>query len=207
MNITTPAHIEKIDSQIADIQAQMDKIQAEATRPTDPTATTQPTEPEKNPDLDKLAQRLEELENQREDASNTALSQALREEQDAALLGKWRDSPWLGFGYGAYVEDCIRNVQFPFMYESLIPALLLKIGVIGLLGWGVFVAAMVYFAVKTMWKKPLKFWCWIGIGLAYAMAVQTNPFLFTFPGLSIMLYLSLSIAGEEYHESDPAVHL
>jgi prepilin signal peptidase PulO-like enzyme (type II secretory pathway) len=58
-----------------------------------------------------------------------------------------------------------------------------------------------------MWKKPLNFWCWIGIGLAYGMAVQTNPFLFTFPGFSIMLILTLSIAAEERHECDPAVHL
>lgn len=198
--------IEDIDSQIADIHAQMDKLQADATKPTDP-AATEPTRPEQTPDLDKLAQQLEVLENQREDAANTALSQAFREEQDAALLGKWAESRWLGFGYGAYVEDCIRNVQFPFMYESLIPALLMKIGLIGLAGWGAFVAAMVYFAVKALWKKPLRFWCWIGVGLAYGMAVQTNPFLFTFPGFSIMVYLSLSISGEEPYESDPAVHL
>ena len=204
LNITTPTHIEKLDTQIADLQSQMDKLQADATKPTDPTA---PTEPEEKPDMDKLTEQLENLKNQREDAANTALSQALREEQDAALLGKWRESLWIGFGYGAYVEDCIRNVQFPFMYESLIPALLLKIGLVGLLGWGAFVAAMVYFAAKAMWKKPLKFWCWIGIGLAYGMAVQTNPFLFTFPGLSIMLYLSLSISAEERYECDRPVHL
>lgn len=201
LNITTPTHINQINSQIADIQAQLDKIQADATAPTEPIAPTE------TPDLNKLAQKLEDLKNQREDANNTALSQALREEQDDALLGKWRESKWIGFGYGAYVADCIRNVQFPFMYESLIPALLLKLGLVGLFGWGVFVAALVYFAFKTMWKKPLKFWCWIGTGLAYAMAVQTNPFLFTFPGFSIMLMLTLSIAAEERYECDPAVHL
>ena len=205
LNLTNSSSIEKINSQIADLQAQMDKLQTDAT---DPTATADPTKPVATPDLDKLAQKLEELENQREDAANTAVSKALREKQDAALLGKWSESKWIGFGYGAYVEDCIRNVQFPFMYESLIPAMLLKLGLVGLFGWGVFVAAMVYFAVKALWKKPLQFWCWIGIGLAYAMAVQTNPFLFTFPGISIMLYLSLSIVdAEECHESDPAVNL
>lgn len=204
LNISTSTNINKIDSQIADLQAQMDKIQSDATNPTDPVSPTEPTE---SPDLDKLAQKLEDLKNQREDAANTAISKALREEQNAALIGKWKESPWIGFGYGAYVEDCIRNTQFPFMYENLIPSLLMKIGVIGLAGWGVFVAALVYFAFKAMWKKPLKFWIWIGIGLAYAMAVQTNPFLFTFPGLSIMIMLSLSITAEERHECDPAVHL
>ena len=201
LNITTSTQINQIDSQIADIQAQMDKIQADATDPTEPIAPTAP------PELDKLAQKLEELKNQREDANNTAMNKILREEQNTALLGKWRQSKWIGFGYGAYVEDCIRSEQFPFMYENLIPSLLMKIGLIGLFGWGVFVAALVYFAFKTMWKKPLNFWCWIGIGLAYAMAVQTNPFLFTFPGFSIMLILTLSIAAEERHECDPAVHL
>jgi len=204
LNITNPSSIEKLDSQIADLQAQMDKIQEDATKPTDPTAATEPVKTE---DPEKLAQKLEDLKNQREDAAGTAVSKALREEQDAALLGKWSESKWIGFGYGAYVEDCIRNTAVPFMYESLIPALLLKIGLVGLLGWGVFVAAMVYFAVKALWKKPIRFWCWVGIGLAYAMAVQTNPFLFTFPGFSIMLYLSLSISAEECYEPDPAVNL
>lgn len=207
LNLTTSTSINKIDSQIANIQAQMDKLQAEATKPTDATVATEATEPTVAPDLDKLAQKLEDLKNQRKDANVTAISQALRHEQNNALLGKWSQSKWIGFGYGAYVEDCVRNVQFPFMYESLIPALLLKLGVIGLAGWGAFVAAMVYFAFKALWKKPLKFWCWIGTGLAYGMAVQTNPFLFTFPGFSIMLMLMLSITAEERHECDPAVHL
>ena len=205
MNITTSTHIEKIDSQIADIQTQVDKIQSTVTEPTTP--PTPPTAATKPPELDKLVEKLESLKNQKKDANNTAENKNLREEQNAALLRKWRQSKWIGFGYGAYTEECIRSEQFPFMYENLIPSLLLKIGLIGLAGWGVFVAALVYFAIKALWKKPLKFWCWVGTGLAYAMAVQTNPFLFTFPGFSIMIMLMLTITAEERHECDPAVHL
>ena len=217
LNLSSTQNIEKIDSQIADLQAQVDKIQQDATEPTTkpteattetaPTEATEPTEPEESPELDKLTQKLEDLKNQRDDAHNTAKNKALREEQNEALYGKWAKSRWIGFGYGSYVEDCIRNEQFPFMYENLIPSLLMKLGLVGMFGWGVFVVALVYFALKAMRKKPLQFWCWIGIGLAFAMAVQTNPFLFTIPGFSIFVYLSLSIVAEERHESDPAVHL
>jgi hypothetical protein len=83
------------------------------------------------------------------------------------------------------------------MYESLIPALLMKLGIVGMLAWGIFVLALVVFAVKAMWKKPLHFWCWISTALSYAMAVQTNPFLFTFAGFSLMLYLLLYLTGTQ----------
>jgi hypothetical protein len=83
------------------------------------------------------------------------------------------------------------------MYESLIPALMMKLGLIGMLVWGLFVLALVICAVKAMWKKPVKFWCWIGTAMAFAMAVQTNPFLFTFAGFSLMTYLTLYITDPQ----------
>ena len=144
-----------------------------------------------NPNQD----QLESLTHQRQDVAGTAEANSLRAKQNEVLLDKWSESKWLGFGYGAYAEDCIRNESFPFMYESLIPALLMKLGIVGMLCWGIFVLALVVFAVKALWKKPLHFWCWIGTALAFAMAVQTNPFLFTFAGFSLMLYLPLYIAG------------
>ena len=83
------------------------------------------------------------------------------------------------------------------MYENLLPAMLMKLGLVGMLGWGLFVLALVIFAVKAMGKKPVRFWCWLGTALAYAMAVQTNPFLFTFAGISLMLYLLLYLTGTQ----------
>ena len=184
LNTTNPTSIEDLDSQVADLQAQLDKIQSGES---DPSGSGNNKKPEE------IEQMLKDLENQRKDASGSAQANAIRAEQNAALMKKWSQSKLLGFGYGSYAEDCIRSEQFPFMYESLLPSLLMKLGLVGLFGWGVFVMALVVFAVKSLWKKPVRFWCWIGTAIAYAMAVQTNPFLFTFAGFSLMLYLLLFI--------------
>lgn len=178
--------LSSLDTQIADLQMQLDEMQSG-----DPTDTTDPSV---GSDAESLSEQLKKLQSQRQDISGTAEANAQRAEQQNALLEKWSESKLLGFGYGAYAEDCIRNERFPFMYESLIPALTMKLGLLGMLGWGIFVLALVVYAVKRLWKTPVRFWCWLGTALAYAMAVQTNPFLFTFSGMSLMLYLLLPIA-------------
>ena len=186
LNSSRPSSLSSIDEQIASLQSQLDSMQHD---PTDPSMDNEAWE--------KLQNQLESLTSQRQDAAGTAEANSLRAKQNEVLLKKWSESKWLGFGYGAYAEDCIRNENFPFMYESLIPALLMKLGVVGMLVWGIFVLALVVFAVKALWKKPLRFWCWIGTALCYAMAVQTNPFLFTFAGFSLMLYLLLYLTGAQ----------
>ena len=184
LNSARPESLSGIDEQIAELRSQLDSMQY---HPSDPSMDDEAWQ--------KLQEELESLTQQRQDVAGTAEANSLRAKQNEVLMAKWSESKWLGFGYGAYAEDCIRNESFPFMYESLIPALLMKLGIVGMLCWGIFVLALVVFAVKALWKKPLHFWCWIGTALAFAMAVQTNPFLFTFAGFSLMLYLPLYIAG------------
>ena len=189
-NSARPTPLEELDQQINDLRNQLSTIPTED--PTDPTQVTTP-----NKDVEKLQNQLNELTNQHKDAAGTAEANAKRDEQRKALLGKWSQSKWFGFGYGAYAENCIRNDQFPYMYECLIPALMMKFGILGMLVWGLFVLALVFFTWKALWKKPLQFWCWIGTALAFAMAVQTNPFLFTFAGFSLMTYLALYITDPQ----------
>ncbi len=188
-NSSRPDILSSIESQIGDLQQQLS--QKETEEATDPSGSH-----ENQKDKESLEDLLEKLETQRQDAAGTAAANAERALQNTALQNKWSQSKLFGFGYGAYVEDCVRNQQVPYMYESLIPAMLMKLGLAGMLVWGLFVIALVVFAIKAMWKKPVKFWCWIGTALAYAMAVQTNPFLFTFAGISLMLYLLLFIEDQ-----------
>ena len=191
LNSARPDSLADLDAQIADLQNQLDHLQDDPSDPSDPNGDSS----------DELEQLLKELESRRQDTAGTAEANAQRALQTDVLLKKWSSSKLFGYGYGAYAEDCIRNDQFPFMYESLLAALLMKLGLVGLLGWGVFVVALVIFAVKALWKQPVAFWCWLGVALAYAMAVQTNPFLFTFAGISLMLYLLLQIAGAKPEEN------
>lgn len=190
LNNSRPDMLTSIESQIGDLQQQLSQM--ETGDPTDPSGSNE--EQKSKEDLENL---LKKLESQRQDAAGTAAANAERSLQNTFLQKKWSESKLVGFGYGAYTEECIRNQQYPYMYESLLPAMLMKLGLAGMLVWGIFVFALVVFAAKAMWKKPVKFWCWIGTALAYAMAVQTNPFLFTFAGISLMLYLLLFIVDQQ----------
>lgn len=177
--------LSNIDDRIADLQQQLSELPTDA------------TDADAKEDADHISDRLEKLKDQRKDIAGTEEANSQRAQQKEYLLEKWSGSKLIGYGYGAYAEDCIRNEQFPYMYENLLPALLMKLGLAGLLCWGVFVVALVVFAVKRLWKTPVRFWCWLGTALAYAMAVQTNPFLFTFAGMSLMLYLLLPLADPQ----------
>jgi hypothetical protein len=194
LNNARPNMLTSIESQIADLQQQLGNFETEDSTGLSNPNENDPSKPNSKEDLENL---LKKLESQRQDAAGTAAANAERALQNSALQQKWSQSKLLGFGYGAYTEDCIRNQQYPYMYESLLPAMLMKLGLAGMLVWGIFVLALVVFATKAMWKKPVKFWCWIGTALAYAMAVQTNPFLFTFAGISLMLYLLLFIVDQQ----------
>ncbi len=191
-NVARADSLSSLDAQIADLQQQLNQLQ-----PDDPSNPSGPSDPNGNDAAEDLAQQIEKLQHQMQDIAGTQEANAQRAQQQRALLNKWSGSKLLGYGYGAYAEDCIRNESFPYMYESLLPAMLMKLGLVGMLGWGLFVLALVIFAVKAMWKKPVRFWCWLGTALAYAMAVQTNPFLFTFAGISLMLYLLLYLTGTQ----------
>ena len=134
-----------------------------------------------------------ELSNKIKDALGTIWSNSLRASQNAALLKKWSESKVLGFGYGAYTEDCIRNEAAPYMYESTLPALIMKLGFVGCFIWVAFILSATVFAIKVFWKNDKnKLFLWLGIACSYGLAVQTNPLLFTFAGISMLLYLLLS---------------
>lgn len=135
-------------------------------------------------------EELNDKRNELKDALGTQEANSLRAMQNKALLNKWKQSPLFGFGYGSYAEDCIRNEKFPYMYESTFMALLMKIGLFGCLFWLALIAAATVTACCVFWKGKRSdvFW-WLGTAIAYALAVQTNPFLFTFSGISNLLYL------------------
>lgn len=127
------------------------------------------------------------------DSQGTQEANALRDLQTKALLNKWNQSKLLGFGYGGYAEDCIRQGDYPFMYETLLPALLMKLGVVGLLLWIIFILGTTVCACRVFWERERSsLFLWLGIALSFGMAVQTNPFLFTFPGFSVLLLLLLA---------------
>ena len=145
-------------------------------------------------ELNAAGEDTSELQNKLKDALGTQQANSLRAAQNGALIEKWSQSKWFGFGYGSYAEDCIRNEAYPYMYESTLPALIMKIGLIGSLLWVVFICGATVSAVMTFRKEKLgSLFLWLGIALSYGLAVQTNPFLFTFAGMSMLLYLLILV--------------
>ncbi len=147
--------------------------------------------------LEAAGEDTSELKNKLKDALGTQQANSLRTSQNGALTEKWSQSRWLGYGYGAYVEDCIRNETYPYMYESTLPALMMKLGIVGMLMWLIFICGATISAVLTFKKeKKENLFYWLAIALSYAMAVQTNPFLFTFAGISMLLYLLIAVQNK-----------
>jgi len=128
-------------------------------------------------------------------ASESDIGNKLRAEQTKALINKWKSSPIVGFGYGSYAEDCIRSEEIPYMYESTASAMLMKLGIVGIAAWGMLIVAMIYYAFKNkyMKKQYSAFRLWLIGCIAFALSVQTNPFLFTFCGLSIILFFCVDL--------------
>lgn len=140
----------------------------------------------------------ENVVDKEKDLMGTLEANQIRAFQKDALIHKWSGSKILGYGYGAYSEECIRHSVYPYIYEYTLPAMLMKLGIIGLSFWFFFVIALIVFAVKSMRKRNRRsFFYWISCSVAFAMSVQTNPFLFTFTGISIIVFLCLCIVWSE----------
>ena len=74
---------------------------------------------------------------------------------------------------------------------------MMKLGIVGVLMWLIFICGATISAVLTFKKeKKENLFCWLAIALSYAMAVQTNPFLFTFAGISMLLYLLIAVQNK-----------
>ena len=146
-------------------------------------------------DSDKDKDENEKLE---EEASK--LSNDLKIKQVEYLLEKWQKSPIIGHGYGAYCEDFIRSEEAVFSYEMLAPALLMKLGIAGLLVWAVYFVAMLLHCYKR--SRLGYFTLWTLVLMSYGLAIQTNPFMFSFAGILTILYLALAtengVARETY---------
>lgn len=181
---------------IGQMQSMLQQMQSKPTESSKPGDSSNPLESSKPQSSTPSYSEKDKnkLENEIKDALGTQQANALREQQKSALIKKWKQNKLVGIGYGGYTQECIRNQQFPYMYESTLPALLMKLGLFGCLIWAIFIGGTTIFTVGSLWKENLdKIFYWLAIALSYAMAVQTNPFLFTFAGFSVLLYLLISV--------------
>ena len=127
------------------------------------------------------------------DQEGAAISNNIKLEQVKKLLNKWEKSPFFGFGYGSYVENYLRSAVAVYSYEMTAPALLMKIGIAGIFIWILFLAAMFINLLNSNGKShSLKIAAWLSVFISFFLSLQTNPILFSYTGMSVVLLLALS---------------
>jgi len=127
------------------------------------------------------------------------VSNAIRVDQFAALVDVWEEQPLLGTGFGGYAPQYLRSTEDPYSYELVSVALLMKTGVAGVLLVLSALAALVARAWLAARRADQEGWLanWLGMVVAFLLAIQTNPFLFNFVGIALVLFLLLDIVRIE----------
>lgn len=125
------------------------------------------------------------------DKEGAAVSNTIKLVQISKLLGKWKGSPIIGYGYGSYVPDYLRSKEAPFSYEMQFFALLMKIGVLGMAIWIFFFVMQFIYILKNNRKSFDHIISWLFLLISIVICVQTNPLLISFTGMSVILFLSL----------------
>lgn len=124
-------------------------------------------------------------------------SVTIKLQQVPPLIGEWRTAPVFGQGFGASAEEFTRSEETPFSYEIMAPALLMKLGVVGSLLW---LAPLLYFLVDGLRSARAASTADRGrfavAGLVcFALAVQSNPLLFNFVGMALLLFYLLELSA------------
>ncbi len=120
----------------------------------------------------------------REDVSINA-----RLEQAPYLLRLWYEHPIVGNGYGAYSPIHLRSDEAPYSYEHMPFALLAKLGVIGVLLNGIFLAGLGLAAWQTRQRSRAQAAAFLGSCVALLIAEMTNPMVLNFVSMSIFACL------------------
>lgn len=124
--------------------------------------------------------------------SDTTASNTEKLLQINKLLGRWKQSPLVGFGYGSYIKDYLRSQTVQYAYEMTSFSLLMKVGIIGMIFWLLLLFGPCFRIYRqSMRGKINKSILWLSVFLAYIISIQTNPLLFTSCSISLLLFLTL----------------
>ncbi len=141
-----------------------------------------------------------ETELERLDREGALISNDIKIEQTRKLLGKWLENPIFGCGYGAYVEGYTRSDEAVFSYEMQLPALLMKIGVVGV---GLLLFLLIAMVINLRRAKKdggdtTPSYAWLFLLSSFGVCAQTNPLLLNYNGMSLIVLLLASCAAIGY---------
>jgi hypothetical protein len=127
--------------------------------------------------------------------SREDMSISARVEQAPHLLRLWYEHPFVGSGYGAYVPGYLRSQEAPYSYEHMPYALLAKLGLMGVLGNGLFLAGLALTAWQGRRRAPAQVAAFLGSCSAPLIAEMTNPMVLNFVSMSIFACLLVQWAS------------
>lgn len=127
------------------------------------------------------------------------VSTAARMEQTGPLLDTWTTAPLLGIGFGGHARGFLRSEETPFSYELVGFALLMKVGILGILLLLIAASSVLWRAWRAGRPPDARRWLanWLALALSLFLVVQTNPYLFNFVGMSLVLFLLLDVVSAE----------
>lgn len=131
---------------------------------------------------DAVVKRLEGLSSV-EDASMSD-----RVAQVRPLLEAWGEHPILGGGYGAHAS-LERDLANPYSYEVVPLALLMKLGLIGMVGFAAFLMIVMVSALCRAKSHSREAAAMLASFVAFMVATMTNPLLINFVGMGVMAIL------------------
>ncbi|MCX5847577.1 MAG: hypothetical protein NTW12_14695 [Deltaproteobacteria bacterium] len=123
----------------------------------------------------------------------------IRLNQSQALMETWSNYPLFGTGFGGVAKHLIRSESAAFSYEMFLPMLLMKIGLCGIFLWAVTVFNLFFNAWRIAKMTKGSHWLryWLASWLAFIIPCMTNPYLFNFVGMSIVLFLLLEMEWQK----------
>jgi hypothetical protein len=118
-------------------------------------------------------------------------SDVVRVDQADALLAGFTAHPILGMGFGAYASSLVRSDDSPFSYELVFYALLMKVGLLGVLALGatLFISLNIVRFDRFALLHPLRHSYWVAFTTGIWFAGGTNPFVVNFVGMSVLMLL------------------
>jgi hypothetical protein len=114
-----------------------------------------------------------------------------RVEQAGALLSQFETHPLVGTGFGSYVYQVVRGAEAPFSYELVFYALLMKLGVIGI----IVLILILGLVLRIAWARRFadvrvnEFALWTAFTSGLWFAGATNPLVTGFVGMTVIVLM------------------
>jgi hypothetical protein len=118
-----------------------------------------------------------------------------RVDQANALLGQFATHPILGTGFGSYVSQHVRVSELPSAYELVFHALLMKVGILGMLLLVAILGVALDIAGISAHARanPRMFATWAAFTTGFWFAGATNPVVTNFIGIAIILLVLVDV--------------